>query len=87
MKSLTLVLLILISIDCKAQWPGAYYGFELEGPDGKIVHVVDPTEVADVVAWLEELGHHTIRLARSAEESEALLDEWQAGTEETAASH
>jgi len=58
-----------------------------EGPDGKIVHVVDPTEVADVVAWLEELGHHTIRLARSAEESEALLDEWQAGTEETAASH
>jgi hypothetical protein len=35
-----------------------------EGPDGKLVHVVDPTEVADVVAWLEELGHHTIHLAR-----------------------
>jgi hypothetical protein len=53
-----------------------------EGPDGKIVHVVDPTEVADVVAWLEEQGHHTIRLARSSEECEALLDEWQAETEE-----
>jgi hypothetical protein len=32
-----------------------------EGPDGKIVHVVDPTEVADVVAWLEELGHTSKR--------------------------
>ena len=53
-----------------------------EGPDGKIVHVVDPTEVADVVAWLEELGHHTIRLARSSEECEALLDEWQVESEE-----
>ena len=37
MKSLTLVLLILISIDCKAQWPGAYYGFELRDGDGKII--------------------------------------------------
>ena len=58
-----------------------------EGPDGKIVHVVDPTEVAEVVAWLEDLGHHTIRFARSSEECEALLDEWQAETEETATSH
>ena len=53
-----------------------------EGPDGKLVHVVDPAEVADVVAWLEELRHHTIHLARSSEECEALLDEWQAETEE-----
>ena len=58
-----------------------------EGPEGKCVHIVHPTEVADVIAWLERQGHHDIRLARSAEESEALLDEWQAGTEETAASH
>ena len=53
-----------------------------EGPDGKIVHVVDLTEVADVVARLEAQGHHTIRLARSSEECEALLDEWQGETEE-----
>ena len=39
----------------------------IQGPDGKLVHVVDPAEVADVVAWLEELGHHTIHLARSSE--------------------
>ena len=53
-----------------------------EGPDGKLVHVVDPAEGAEVVAWLEEQGHHTIHLARSSEECEALLDEWQAETEE-----
>jgi len=52
-----------------------------EGPDGKCVHIVDPTEVADVIAWLEEQGHHDIRIARSAEESEVLLDEQQAETE------
>ena len=36
-----------------------------EGPDGKdCAHPVDPTEVAEVVAWLEEPGkHHTIHLA------------------------
>jgi hypothetical protein len=51
-----------------------------EGPEGECVHIVDPTEVADVIAWLERQGHHHIRLARSAEESEALLDEEQAGT-------
>ena len=53
-----------------------------EGPDGRIVHIVDPTEVADVVAWLEEQGHQNIRLARSAEECEALLDEGWAETAE-----
>ena len=53
-----------------------------EGPDGA-VHVVDPAEVAEVVAWLEEQGHHTIHLARSSEECEALLDEWQAETRQT----
>jgi hypothetical protein len=51
-----------------------------EGPEGECVHIVDPTEVADVIAWLERQGHHDIRIARSAEESEALLDEEQAGT-------
>ena len=53
-----------------------------EGPDGQVVHIVDPTEVADVVAWLKEQGHQNIRLARSAEECTALLDEWQAETAE-----
>ena len=46
------------------------------------MHTVDPVEVADVVAWLEEQGHQNIRLARSAEECTALWDEWQAGTVE-----
>jgi hypothetical protein len=55
-----------------------------EGPEGKCVHIVDPTEVADVVAWLEEQGHHSIHTARSAEECEALLDHQQAKTEEHA---
>ena len=36
-----------------------------DGPDGKMVHIVDPTEVADVVAWLGEQGAQ--RLARSAD--------------------
>jgi len=54
-----------------------------DGPDGKMVHIVDPTEVADVVAWLGEQGHQNIRLARSAEECEALLDEREAETAET----
>ena len=53
-----------------------------DGPDGKIVHIVDPVEVADVVAWLEEQGHQNIRLARSAEECTALLDEGEAETAE-----
>src|SRR4051794_21573192 len=47
-----------------------------EGPDGKLVHVVDPTEVDDVIAWLEEQGHQNIRIARSSKECEVLLDEW-----------
>ena len=51
-----------------------------EGPEGECVHIVDLTGVADVIAWLERQGHHHIRLARSAEASEALLDEEQAGT-------
>jgi len=54
-----------------------------EGPDGRIVHIVDPTEIADVVAWLEEQGHRNIRFARSAEECETLLDEGQAETAKT----
>jgi len=29
-----------------------------EGPEGECVHIVDPTEVADVIAWLERQGHH-----------------------------
>ena len=41
-----------------------------EGPEGRIVHIVDPTEIADVVAWLGEQGHQNIRLARSTEECE-----------------
>ena len=52
-----------------------------EGPEGKCVHIVDPAEIADVVAWLEEQGHHDIHIARSTEESEALLDYQHAKTE------
>jgi len=57
-----------------------------EGPDGKMVHIVDPVEITDVVAWLKEQGHQNIRLARSAEECTALLDEGEAeeGEAETA---
>ena len=53
-----------------------------EGPDGKLVHVVDPTEVDDVIAWLEEQGHQNIRIARSSEGFEVLLDEWPTETKE-----
>ncbi|MEO8665413.1 MAG: hypothetical protein ABI462_07940 [Ignavibacteria bacterium] len=34
MKQLIIIFIILISIDSKAQYPGAYYGFELYGADG-----------------------------------------------------
>ena len=53
-----------------------------EGPDGKLVHVVDPTEVDDVIAWLEEQGHQNIRIARSSKECDVLLDEWPTETKE-----
>ncbi len=37
MKQLIFIFIILISIDSGAQWPGAYYGFELKGADGNRV--------------------------------------------------
>ena len=51
-----------------------------EGPEGECVHIVDPIEFDDVIAWLQGQGHQNIRIARSAEESEALSDEEQAVT-------
>ena len=53
-----------------------------EGPDGKVVHVVDPTEVDDVIAELEEQGHQNIHIARSSKECKALLNEWPTETKE-----
>ena len=52
-----------------------------DGPEGKCVHIVDPTEVTGVIAWLEEQGHSDIRIARSAEECQALLEEQQVEAE------
>ena len=52
-----------------------------EGLEGECVHIVDPAEVDDVIAWLQRQGHQNIRIARSAEECEALLDEEQAETQ------